>query len=79
MSDDGVYGILYTGIMAYEFDSVITAELISSDTGEVLSTLKYSVLSYVTENDENADEMLSELVKAMQNYGISAKSYRGGK
>lgn len=79
VSDDGMYGILYTGIMAYEFDSVITAELISSDTGEVLSTLKYSVLSYVTENDENADEMLSELVKAMQNYGISAKSYRGGK
>ncbi len=77
MQGNGMYGFLYTDIMAYEFSEVITAELISRDTGEVVSTLTYSVTSYVSENEDSGDTALVSLLKAIQCYGKSAAAYRG--
>lgn len=78
LSSSGVYGVLYTDVMAYELDCIVTAELINRDTGDVISTLNYSVVSYVCENEGNSDAKLVGLLKALQCYGFSAKDYRGG-
>ena len=74
--EDGMYRILYTDIMAYEFSNTLTAELIDRDTGESVSTLTYSVVSYVNENENSSDEELSNMLKAIQCYGKSAAAYR---
>jgi len=76
-NQDGMYRILYTDIMAYEFSDTITAELINGDTGDAVSSLTYSVNSYVTENMDNSDTVLVDMLRAIQCYGNSAKEYRG--
>ena len=64
----------FDGVMATEFDSEVTA--IFKLNGEAIGqTLTYSVNSYVYYMQDNANETLSELVKAIYNYGRSAVAY----
>ena len=70
----GVYQICFTGIMATEFDDVVTA-VIKQNGAQVGRTLEYSVNSYVYYVQSQGDSALLELVKAIYNYGNSAATY----
>ena len=72
----GRYCITFDGIKATEFDDAVTA--IFKRSGEPVGrTVSYSVNTYIcgTQNCGNAN--LEALVKALYNYGASAKAYAG--
>jgi beta-glucosidase-like glycosyl hydrolase len=65
--------ILYTDeIKATGFDEVHTLELIKGE--EVITTLKYNVNAYIEQ--KHSSESVGRLVKALNNYGISAQNYK---
>ena len=64
--------VYYTdGILATEFDNEYTFELYEGET--LIQTLTYSINSYVYSMKNNSN--MSELVKALYNYGLAAKAY----
>ena len=71
--NNGVYSIITDGIYFSEFDKIYTATLLLD--GEAVEILKYSVNSYVFEKYNSQNARLSALVKALYNYGESAKAF----
>jgi hypothetical protein len=71
----GRYEIIYTGIMAYEFDDTVTAELIDTSSGTVISTLTYSVGTYIAACESSTDTALVNLLYSIRCYGASAFEY----
>jgi len=72
---DGLYRIYYKGVMATEFNDVITAQFISGET-QIGRTLQYSVNTYIYKNQNYNNELLTNLLKAIYNYGKSAEEYK---
>lgn len=72
--DNGRYYLSFKGVWATQYDDVITA-VIKKDGVQVSQTLKYSVYTYIQKNQGTSDEKLCELLKAIYNYGESAKLY----
>ncbi len=74
---DGTYVITVGNpIKAYGFDDVYTITACESYAEPTDTVLTYSVKSYVYAM-QNADGPVAELVKALYNYGLSAKKYSG--
>ena len=71
---DGVYTLLYRGILATEFDSTVTAKFYRNGE-EIGQTMTYSVNSYVYTAQNSSNTALAELMKATYNYGASAEKY----
>ncbi len=69
--DDNAYVFYSRDIYATEFDKVHTLELIRDD--EVISTVQYNVNSYI--ENKYSVENVGEIVKALSQYGLSAKNY----
>ena len=68
-----VYSFLTDDIYPSDFAAVYTAVLLLD--GEEVQTLTYSVRSYVYDKQNSENEVLSNLVKTLYNYGASAKNY----
>lgn len=71
---DGGYYLSFSGVKATEFDDVITA-VIKKDGVQIGQTLRYSVYTYIQKYQNTEDETLRELIRAIYNYGESAKLY----
>ena len=71
---NGRYYLSFSGVKATAFDDVITA-VIKKDGVQIGQTLKYSVYTYIQKNQDTSDQALRELLKAIYNYGESAKLY----
>ena len=66
---DGYYTIKFTNIKATAYGMPIVAEVNGN-------TLTYSVNSYINEKANDANANLAALVKALNNYGMSAIAYQ---
>ena len=53
---------------------MITA-VIKKDGEQVSQTLEYSVYTYIQKNQDTENEKLRDLIRAIYNYGESAKLY----
>lgn len=71
---DGRYYLSFSGVKATRFDDVIKA-VIKKDGVQVSQTLQYSVYTYIQKNQDTGNNALAELLKAIYNYGESAKLY----
>ena len=69
-----MYRVYYRGVFAYEFDDVITAYFEKNGV-RVGSILGYSINTYIYKKQADTNEKLVELLKAIYNYGESAKKY----
>ena len=72
----GRYVVYFDGMMADELDTAVTAVL-KLNGEQVGQTLTYSVATYIYHMQNSDDTALAELVKAIYNYGCSAKKYTG--
>lgn len=71
---DGKYCITFDGIKATEFDDTVTATFFRN--GEQLgAAVNYSVNTYICSTQNSTNKALASLVKALYNYGASAKAY----
>ena len=70
----GRYVVYFDGMMADELDTAVTAVL-KLNGEQVGQTLTYSVASYVYHMQNSDNTALAELLKAIYNYGCSAKKY----
>ena len=75
-NSDGYYTVYFRGILATEYDDVVTASFYR-DGVQVGQSVTYSVNSYVYSKQLGDDTALAELVKATFNYGRAAKYYVG--
>ena len=73
---DGSYKVYFNKIMAHETDDVVTASFLLNGE-EIGNSLTYSVNSYIAAAYESSNVKLASLVKALANYGASAKAYKG--
>ena len=74
---DGRYRLCFHGIMAFEFSDEITASFVRA--GETVgASVTYSVDSYTANMENDGNTALVDLVKAITNYGNSAKNYNFG-
>ena len=71
---DGKYYLTFRGIKPSAFDDEITA-IIKKDGVQISQTLKYSVHTYIQKNQNTQTDILRELLKAIYNYGESARNY----
>ena len=71
---EGVYEIAVTGISADEFGDTVSASFYSGET-QVGNTVSYSVSTYVQAKQADSNANLAALVKALYNYGASAKAF----
>ena len=71
---NGVYTIYFDGILAVDFDEAVTA-VFKLDGEQIGQTLTYSANSYIYYMQNSEDAALADLVKALYNYGESAKNY----
>jgi len=71
--ENGNYVVYFRGILATEYDDVVTAVLYEND-AQVGENVTYSVNSYVY-SMQNEGGTLGALVQATYNYGASAESY----
>lgn len=74
--EDGSYLISFNNIGADEYDAEITA-ILRQNGEQIGQTLTYSVAAYIGEAVKNAEasEELTELLRSVYSYGISAKAY----
>ncbi|MBQ3355563.1 MAG: leucine-rich repeat domain-containing protein [Oscillospiraceae bacterium] len=73
--DTNTCRVVFRGISASEYGDVVTA-ILKNNGEQVGQTLTYSVNSYVySKQNDTAVENLAQLVKAIYNYGKSAKDY----
>ena len=74
--EDGSYLIYFNNIGADEYDAEITA-ILRQNGAQLGQTLTYSVAAYIGEAVKNAEasEELTELLRSVYSYGISAKAY----
>ncbi|MBQ7398256.1 MAG: hypothetical protein IJW09_05460 [Clostridia bacterium] len=70
---EGKYYLFFDGIMATEFDEVVTAQ-IKQDGVLVGRTIEYSVNTYIQKYQDDAST-LGALLRAVHNYGNSATAY----
>ena len=70
-NQDGTYTVHTEGIYATDFDKVYTLELIKNNT--VISKVSYNVYAYIERMCHDA--VVGDIVKALYNYGRSAKAY----
>ncbi len=68
---DGTFTLYSSDIKATGFNDVHTLTLTQGE--EVISTVEYNVNAYV--KSKNADATIGNIVKALSNYGASAKRY----
>ncbi len=68
---DGTFSLYSSNIKATGFDNVHTLTLTQGE--EVISTVEYNVNAYI--QSKNADATVGDIVKALSNYGTSAKRY----
>lgn len=73
---DGSYKVYFNKIMAHEADDEVTASFLLNGE-EIGNSLTYSVNSYIAASYESTNAKLASLVKALANYGASAKAYKG--
>jgi hypothetical protein len=71
---DGRYYLSFSGVKATRFGDVITA-VVKKDGAQISQTLQYSVNTYIQKNQNTDNEVLADLLKAIYNYGESAKLY----
>ena len=72
-ASEGKYYLYFDGIMATEFDEPVTA-VIKQGATQVGRTFVYSVNTYIQKN-QNDTGQLGAMLKAIYNYGQSAKLY----
>lgn len=70
----GVYEISFTGINADEFADTVSASFYRNNT-KTGDTVSYSVNTYICAKQSDISTALANLVKALYNYGVSAKDY----
>ncbi len=70
-NQDGTYTVYTDGIYATDFDKVYTLELVKNNA--VISTVSYNVYAYIERMCHDAT--VGDIVKALYNYGRSAKAY----
>lgn len=68
------YSVSFCGIYASEYNATVYASF-SRNGAPVGNTLKYSVNTYICSMQNSSDEKLTDLVKALYNYGASALVY----
>lgn len=73
--EDGVYKAISNHIAPTDFDETYTAVLTDAEDNE-LATATYSVNSYVVNMSGSNNVALTNLVKALYNYGVSAEAYK---
>ena len=71
------YVVYFRGILATEYDDVVTATFYNANGEQVGQSAEYSVNSYVYSKQGDSDNALADLVKATYNYGVSASAYAG--
>ena len=71
---ENTYQIAFCGINATEFSDAVTAEFLK-DGKPLGNTLSYTVNTYICAKQANTSTALADLVKALYNYGASAKNY----
>ncbi len=71
IEDDGTYLLYSEDIAASDFDKVYTVEI--DVDGNNMSTVSYNVNAYIEKMYEDA--VVGDIVKALCNYGTSAKTY----
>ena len=71
---DGKYFLTFYGIKPSAFDDEITA-IIKKDGVQISQTLKYSVHTYIQKNQNSQTEILRDLLRAIYNYGESARNF----
>ncbi len=74
VTEGSKYVIYFRGILATEYDDVVTASFYDGDT-QVGQNAEYTVNSYVYSMQNSTDTALAALVKATYNYGVSAVAY----
>ena len=70
----GLYYIDFNGIEATEFDDMVSASFYRNG-GKLGRTVNYSVNTYICSTQNSTDTDLQTLVRALYNYGASAKQY----
>ena len=74
LDSKGRYVVLFTNVTAVEFDEVVTAEFYVN--GEKIDgTMTYSVNSYIQRYQDYSNVKLTNFLKALYNYGLSAYKY----
>lgn len=71
---DGVYEIIIDDINATQFDDAVTASFCLWDEA-MGSTLSYSVNTYICSKQNDGNDALASLVRALYNYGTAAEAY----
>ena len=71
---ENLFEITFTGITATEFADAVTASFYRGEV-QVGNTLSYSVNTYICAKQNDSNENLAKLVKALYNYGASAKTF----
>ena len=65
---------MYTDdITATDLNALYTVEMIKN--GEVVQTLQYSVFSYVYSMQNDDNQAMANLARALCNYGLAADAY----
>ena len=67
------YYLYFDNLYANQLDEVITLSIWEGDT-QVSRSLEYSVYTYIWKNQDVADTSIRDLVRAIYNYGQSAKN-----
>lgn len=70
----GSYFITFDGIKATEFDDTVTATFYRNGV-QIGAAVNYSVNTYICAKQNDADQNLQALVRALYNYGASAAAY----
>ena len=66
--------ILFTDdIVATELDTLYTVELVKN--GETVQSLEYGVFAYIYDMQNNENEAMANVVKALYNYSVAADAY----
>lgn len=71
---NNLYELTFDGIKVDEFDKIATCRLIRGNvvTGTIIS---YTVNTYIQAKQNDSNAALQALVRALYNYGVSAKAY----
>ena len=72
-NDDGIYLLYSDGIKATQFDNVFTLQIVNNDIE--ITKVEYNVNAYVQAKYNTP--IIENIVKALSNYGRSAKNYKG--
>jgi len=74
-SSDGLYYLAVNGLNANQMSRKLELTVVDANGNAVSNTVQYSIESYAYEKQNSTVLGLADLVKAMMNYGNSAKAY----